>query len=97
HIHWQSPHRDVELHDHFDGSAHCVQCNGPCTLTGANLFATDIIRNIAEQWVRNVGFPDMSMTSYLERRGVNVDRLTQRARAARDARLPLIQQTNDAG
>ena len=33
------------IHDHFDGSAHCVECgNKPCELRGDDRAVTDIVR-----------------------------------------------------
>lgn len=34
----------MEIHDHFDGTAHCVQCQGPCRLTGDDLAVTRLVR-----------------------------------------------------
>lgn len=40
----------VTIHDHFDGSAHCVQCGGWCGLSGQNLQATRLIRYLMEHF-----------------------------------------------
>jgi hypothetical protein len=40
----RKPINPVPIHDHFDGSAHCVECGGPCKLTGADLLLTERIR-----------------------------------------------------
>lgn len=32
------------VHDHFDGSSCCVECAGPCTLTGAEIALTRLVR-----------------------------------------------------
>lgn len=34
----------MTIHDHFDGSAHCVECAGRCKLTGEDLAITEYIR-----------------------------------------------------
>jgi hypothetical protein len=36
------------VHDHFDGSAHCVECGGECQLAGHELFTTQLIRSLCE-------------------------------------------------
>jgi hypothetical protein len=38
----------MTIHDHFDGSAHCLECRGHCTLTGRDLDLTRVIRNLFE-------------------------------------------------
>jgi hypothetical protein len=32
------------VHDHFDGSRFCVECDGPCRLTGAALWLSEMVR-----------------------------------------------------
>lgn len=32
------------VHDHFDGSAHCVECGGTCKLTGDERAVTEVVR-----------------------------------------------------
>jgi len=49
----RGPKRKVEtepcqIHDHFDGSAHCVQCGGECQLRGGERIATELIRWMCE-------------------------------------------------
>lgn len=44
------------IHDHFDGSAHCVECGGSCKLTGATLTLTQLVRALCEAEVVWVGF-----------------------------------------
>lgn len=36
------------IHDHFDGSAHCIECGGDCRLTGGDALATQLIRGLFE-------------------------------------------------
>jgi hypothetical protein len=38
------------IHDHFDGSAHCVECHGWFRLTGQSLALTEPIRNLLEAY-----------------------------------------------
>ena len=38
----------IEIHDHFDGEAHCIECRGPCRLTDESLRFTRLIRNVCE-------------------------------------------------
>jgi hypothetical protein len=38
----------MTIHDHFDGSAHCVECQGPCLLTGEDRTVTELARHIME-------------------------------------------------
>jgi hypothetical protein len=42
----------VEIHDHFDGSAHCVECGGECRLTGSNLAVTSLVSDIMDHTER---------------------------------------------
>lgn len=34
----------LKIHDHFDGSAHCVECKGFCNLNGEDRAVTDLVR-----------------------------------------------------
>ena len=34
----------MKIHDHFDGSAHCVECRGFCQLRGDDRALTDLVR-----------------------------------------------------
>jgi hypothetical protein len=36
------------IHDHFDGSANCVECGGTCKLTGEALQLTRLVRYTIE-------------------------------------------------
>ncbi len=42
----RKPNPPLLVHDHFDGSAHCVECQGECRLAGHELFSTQIIREL---------------------------------------------------
>lgn len=37
-----------EIHDHFDGEAHCIECRGVCNLEGESLRLTRFIRKVCE-------------------------------------------------
>ena len=70
----------IEVHDHFDGSAHCVQCGGPCKLTGALLFFTQLTRWLFECEVfqnRPLALGLMGQT--LADAGVNIPAFKKRA------------------
>lgn len=40
----------MNLHDHFDGSANCVECKGPCKLKGQELLSTELLRMLFERY-----------------------------------------------
>lgn len=42
------PSQHMRIHDHFSGSANCVQCKGWCKLTGDELQVTRFIRAALE-------------------------------------------------
>lgn len=37
------------IHDHFDGSARCIECEGPCRLRGTDLDVTVLVRFTLER------------------------------------------------
>jgi len=76
----QSPLVGAVVHDHFDGSAHCVECNGDCRLTGGNRLATQLVRYWFEQAAMQPVFwiAPCAMDS-LGKVGVNVDHFRARA------------------
>ncbi len=67
-------------HDHFDGSAHCVECKGPCRLIGTEMAYTALVRAVFD----NAAFlgiaPPYSMTRQMEDSGVPVQNLWRRAK-----------------
>ncbi len=69
----------VEIHDHFDGSGHCLQCGGRCTLRNGNLMSTELVR-----WIMlsvAAGQPLVGMVkATLENHGVEVDAFLERAK-----------------
>lgn len=70
----------VTIHDHLDGSNHCVECGGPCTLTGDDLAVTMLVRTVfvhlAFSGYRTV---PPAMKQALESLGVNVETFMERA------------------
>lgn len=71
----------VEIHDHFDGSANCVQCGGPCHLKGELRLLTEMIRWEFERWARgyDASGPDMMQRASLEEHGVWIAGCFERA------------------
>lgn len=68
------------IHDHFDGSANCVQCGGKCQLTGADLFATALIRFAFEGAAMTGNGLPYVMVSQMESAGVDVRLFFERAK-----------------
>lgn len=68
------------IHDHFDGSAHCVECKGPCQLTGAERIATELARWLCERYAIN-GWKELCVLERdtLEEAGVNPANFMKRA------------------
>ncbi len=79
------PIQPVAVHDHFDGSAHCVQCGGICMLTGAEKALTEMIRWRMEaiSMAHGLGLNMMELGT-LKRIGVDVEAFMARARETRD-------------
>ena len=72
----------MTIHDHFDGSAHCVECKGPCKLTGDERAVTEFIRFTLERfslngWTRLPHFEERAITQL----GLNPEHLMRRANA----------------
>lgn len=40
----------AKVHDHFDGSFHCVECAGPCKLNGNDLLLTQLVCDTMTLW-----------------------------------------------
>lgn len=71
------------IHDHFDGSARCRECRGPCKLTGADLWATALVRAIFEGQALSGKPAAYYVLRELERGGINVTAFTRRGKEAR--------------
>ncbi len=71
----------VEIHDHFDGSANCIECNGPCRLKNADMVVTELVRWMFDRWARgyNSAGPDHMQRATLERAGVDIERFYRTA------------------
>jgi hypothetical protein len=67
------------VHDHFNGSAHCVECGGDCRLTGAERALTEMVRWRLEKnpWL------NLLERSTVESVGASVEKLIARAKATR--------------
>jgi hypothetical protein len=74
-----------QVHDHFDGSSHCIECKGECELTGADMAYTALVRALfeGEAW-GNQQIPYAAIKQ-LERANVNTRRLRERAQLNHDA------------
>jgi hypothetical protein len=71
--------RAVTVHDHFDGCAHCVECGGPCQLTGPDRAYTELVRAVFENLAHN-GLPKaLYIRDTLEAAGVKFDHFLRRA------------------
>lgn len=68
------------IHDHFEGSEHCVECEGNCRLTGDDLAVTTLVRYVFESaaWThRHLGGLEAHGMECL---GVEVRRFERRAK-----------------
>lgn len=66
-------------HDHFDGSAHCVECGGPCRLTGSEMAYTALVRSVFDCAAFCGQIPPHSMMQQLIRSGIDAKKLWNRA------------------
>lgn len=73
----------VVIHDHFDGCANCVECGGPCRLTGEQRLLTELIRWIFEKWARDQFFLDEMTKSTLVKFCVDIGAVQRRAEATK--------------
>lgn len=69
----------VPVHDHFDGSAHCVECDGECRLTDCPLAYTALVRFLFQSAAMDGRTVAYGAVAQLKRIGVNTDRLMDRA------------------
>jgi len=70
----------LTIHDHFNGSAHCVECGGFCALTGEARAVTEFIRFTLERMAHQ----GWRTVPYFERRamialGLNPEQFLARA------------------
>lgn len=73
------------IHDHFDGSAHCVECGGTCQLGGAERTATELVRWLCEQRARVGHGLNMLEAATIRGAGADPDALLNRAVASERA------------
>lgn len=70
----------MPAHDHFDGSARCVECEGPCRLTGDSRALTEMVRWCLEVRAgRGTAWLNVMEMGTLEAVGADVGKLCQRA------------------
>ncbi len=69
------------VHDHFEGSAHCVECGGSCKQTGAERVLTNWARAAfeAESLYPKRCRISWSLIRAMEESGVNVNKMRRRA------------------
>lgn len=68
------------IHDHFNGSAHCVECQGQCRLTGDERAVTALIRFTLERLAyRDEGLSSFQVDALLQL-GIDPGRFMLRAR-----------------
>jgi hypothetical protein len=80
------------VHDHFDGSAHCVDCDGPCELSGDELHVTRLVRYVLEfaeaphhGWILDIALQAICDLAgrdrflYLQRRAAQTNPFAKRA------------------
>jgi hypothetical protein len=67
------------VHDHFDGAADCIECQGICRLTGADMAYTALVRTLFEWEAYSGGRIPLVTIRQLQRAGVDVGRLRLRA------------------
>lgn len=65
----------IRIHDHFDGSAHCIECGGPCRLPDDERRVTSLVRYLFE----SSRYMNMMMRSVLEEFGVDIPAFQKRA------------------
>lgn len=69
----------VDCHDHFEGSAHCIDCGGTCRLEGLALAYTALVRSLFES-CEHIPYRALAQ---LRTAGVRVDEFLKRAAATR--------------
>lgn len=67
--------RKPTVHDHFDGTNHCIECQGPCQLEGADYYLSQVILCVIESDSMSI-----ALRGLLEDAGVQVEYFIARAR-----------------
>ena len=70
----------VAVHDHFDGASHCVECEGPCHLTGAEYHLSELVRMVLISNVRTGAGLSTAEVGAMQDAGVDLKRFLVRAR-----------------
>lgn len=76
---YESWKEQMTIHDHFDGDRNCVECNGPCRLTGDDLAVTRIVRYSLVQVAYFGKHPGVLLRNALLQAGIDCDRFISRA------------------
>lgn len=69
------------VHDHFSGSAHCLECGGHCQLNGPAIALTALIRWLFESELSGQSIP-YPVERQLKESGIHVERFRERAKGA---------------
>jgi len=72
----------MTIHDHFDGQAHCVECEGECQLDPEAIRVSSLIRYLLEQMARECIKPNVLGKNALIELGVDPYHAWSRARDA---------------
>ncbi len=68
------------IHDHFNGSANCVECQGVCELTGGDQALTHLVRCLCEAWSFHGQKPNYMTCGALKDLGIDLDAALARAK-----------------
>lgn len=82
----------LAVHDHFDGSANCIQCGGPCELEGSDLFLTEIVREMVEAWDLHGQHPAYMVQLKFDKHGIHLTEALKACRSVNPHRGPRIKQ-----
>ncbi len=69
----------VAVHDLYDGTAHCVECEGPCDLAPAEFHLSQIIRYTLEYCAIQGHQPNMLLRGAIKEAGADFERHWKRA------------------
>lgn len=72
----------AKIHDHFDGSANCIECGGACKLEGDSLALTNVVRAYFEECVRTKRPVYPWMSHFLKDAGLDIAKHWARAKKA---------------
>ena len=86
---------NLPIHDHFDGSSNCIQCNGPCQLEGTDLFLTNVVRQMVEAWDLHGQHPAYMVQMEFDKHHVHLREALNACRSVNSDRGPRIKQRKD--